>query len=261
MVMTGSRLDSSGIYRLHGRGVFDFAGNPLDSAHSTAVFAGSNLPDTVRPRFAVVALRDSARGYPPDQPIEVDFSKPVLQEPIHAAVSLADSARHPVEFSIRWLGPTDLLLSPQHELWGRAWYRLQMTLDSVIDMHGARYRDSTFSLRFQTMDFRNTGVINGVVVMDSAGGARGPVYVTAAGVDQTSPPKKSVKLASPGKFSLDRLPEGKYTIGAFIDADSSGSYTYGSPFPFVPSERFTVFADTVKVRARWSVEGVNLRFR
>ena len=34
----------------------------------------------------------------------------------------------------------------------------------------------------------------------------------------------------------------------------------GRPYPFLPSEPFTVGSDTVKVRARWTVEGVSLRF-
>ena len=68
-------------------------------------------------------------------------------------------------------------------------------------------------------------------------------------------------MEQPGAFVLDRLVEGKYVLSAFRDADSSGTYTYGLPYPFAPSERFVVYPDTVKVRARWDVEGVAIRFR
>ena len=64
-----------------------------------------------------------------------------------------------------------------------------------------------------------------------------------------------------GKFLVDHLPEGKYTMSAFVDADSSGSYTFGKPFPYHVSERFTIYPDTLKVRARWGVEGVVLTLR
>jgi hypothetical protein len=63
-----------------------------------------------------------------------------------------------------------------------------------------------------------------------------------------------------GGFKIDRLVEGKYLLDAFRDADRPGHYSPGLPYPFVTSERFTVAPDTIKVRARWSVEGAWLKF-
>jgi hypothetical protein len=59
---------------------------------------------------------------------------------------------------------------------------------------------------------------------------------------------------------MDRLPEGRYGIQAFEDLDGNGKYRSGLPYPFLPSARFAVYPDTVKVRARWSVEGVQIKF-
>ena len=49
-------------------------------------------------------------------------------------------------------------------------------------------------------------------------------------------------------------------IEAFIDSNGNETYDYGKVFPFAPSEKFTVYPDTVKVRARWTTENINIKF-
>jgi hypothetical protein len=260
-VLTTVPLDSSRGYRFEARGIFDRAGNPLDSSHAALVFTGSNTPDTVRPVLTFRSLSDSARGFPPDESLEADFSEPVEHGPLAAAVILRDSADRQVPLVRRWLDSADLLLEPEQPLMSNAWYLLSVVLDSVRDLHGNGYRDSSAVLHFQTLDLRTTGVLEGTVVDDRGKAGRGPIHVRAASVDLIPPKMRTVVLPRPGDFTLDQLIEGKYRLSGFRDADSSGSYSYGRPFPFVPSERFTVYPDTVKVRARWSVEGILLRFR
>lgn len=63
------------------------------------------------------------------------------------------------------------------------------------------------------------------------------------------------------KFLFPLLDAGEYRLKAFQDDYSTGSYYSGKPFPFIPSERFAVYPDSIKVRARWPVEGVRLKFR
>ncbi len=92
--------------------------------------------------------------------------------------------------------------------------------------------------------------------MTDARAGAGRIAVTVASVDATDVRRKSLSLPAPGGFILDQLPEGKYLLSAFRDADDSGTYSYGLPFPFKPAERFAVYQDSVKVRARWGVEGV-----
>jgi len=62
-------------------------------------------------------------------------------------------------------------------------------------------------------------------------------------------------------FLLAMLTEGWYVVKAFQDRESTGMYFSGRPFPFLPSERFAVYADTVKVRARWPVDGLIIRMK
>jgi hypothetical protein len=257
-VLLNSRLDSAVTYRLRVQGVTDLAGNSIDTAHATAIFPGTNRPDTNRVLIGVPGFRDSVRGIWIEQPVEIDFSKPVLHEPLRNAVVLLDSARKPVNVDSRWMNATDLVLFPKKPLLSYAWYRVRLAVDSIRDYRGNRSKDTTFVLRFQTIDMRTTGLIAGRVADAQGEKGKGAIYIQAASIDLTPQRKRSVFLEKPGPFVMDKLVEGKYVLSAFRDTDSSGTYSYGSPFPWKPSERFVVYPDTVKVRARWNVEGVQV---
>lgn len=260
-LITAEALDSAGAYMVSVRGVLDRAGNRLDTLHNVASFGGTAKPDTVRVTVSLAGIRDSVRGVWPDRPFSLLFSEPVVREPVGAAVTLRDSLRRPVSASFRWANPTEARLIPHQPLRSKAWYTLSVVMDSVKELRGMRYRDSVVAIRFETLDLRTTGSIAGTVTDQATPPPAGRYLVTASALDQNPAVDQTVGVDKPGKFMIDKLPEGRYTIAAFQDADSSGSYSYGRPFPFLPSERFMVYADTVKVRARWGVEGVKLDFR
>ncbi len=259
-LMLSTPLDSGRTYRLSVAGVSDRAGNLLDTAHASADFTGVPRPDTLKPRYTVVALHDSARGYPPDASLEIDFSKPVRHRPIDQSLQFLDSSSHEVPAERQWLSPTDLLFKPLRELNSNAWYRFRIVMDSVVDERGNRYRDSVSLLRFQTLDLKTTGTLDGTIV-DEKKGSAGEIVVTAASAAQGSPQQRTIRVPQPGPFSITQIVEGKYVLSAYRDADSSRSFSYGLPYPFKPSERFTVYPDTLKVRARWGVEGVVIKLR
>jgi hypothetical protein len=245
-------------YRLSVFGLADLSGNLIDSTNASAIFLGSDTPDTLKPMLAVAALRDSARDIPPDQVLELRFSKAVSHPQVEKGVVLFDSLRTPVACKLIWLNATDMALTPA-SLNNAAWYRLEVIMDSVRDFQGNGYRDSTFVLRFQTRDPRTTGTVEGKVV-DLQSGGQGDIYLTGQGVDTGISTERTIRLPTPGPFAIEHLPEGKYLFRAFRDADGSSTYSYGQPFPYHPSERFALFPDTVRVRARWDVEGVVITF-
>jgi hypothetical protein len=260
-LITETRLDSGGVYRVRGEGMFDRAGNLMDSSHASLDFVGVGNPDTVRVLPNIRGVIDSVRGIALEQIFEIGFSKPVLHQPLNNSITLRDSTKTVLPSGLRWLNASDVQLVPVEPLQSNAWYQIRVVLDSVQDYFENRWKDSTWSVVFQSLDLRTTGTIEGVVVDEAKERGRGLIYITVASVDANPERGKILQLSKTGSFSVDRLPEGKYTFSGFRDADSSGSYSFGQPFPFVPSERFTVSSDTVKVRARWGVEGVVLKFK
>jgi len=258
-IIAGEPMDTKSAYRVRASGFVDEAGNQLDSVHASASFPGSAPPDTLPPAVAV-SVRDSAREVPVDAPILMAFGEPVISAPAARSVRLLDSSRVPVPFDFRWRGAAGAALVPRHEFRPAAWYTLLLALDSLCDYSGNRHRDSTFVARFRTADLRSTGTLEGTVTSVPAP-LRSRVRVDATAVDINPPVKRTVALRRPGPFLFDRLPEGRYKLDAFADVDSSGSYRYGLPHPFSPSAPFGVSGDTVKVRARWGVQGAAIELR
>ncbi len=260
-LVTAVPLDSAGGYRLTVRGVSDAAGNPIDTSNASFAFAGTNLPDTLRPAANLSGITDSTRSVSWWTTLDLQLPEPVRQAPLEAGTVLLDSARHPVEAARLWLTPVDLRIVPRRELMGNAWYTLRVTLDSLEDLQGNRgQKDSTVVVRFKTRDVKTTGVIDGAVSERRPPPDSGKLYVTARSLQSAATDSRTLVLKTSGPFRLERVIEGPYALEAFRDVDRSGAFSPGRPYPFLPSEPFTVGSDTVKVRARWTVEGVSLRF-
>jgi hypothetical protein len=258
-VFTRVPLDSPAVYRLNVRGAADLAGNLMDDSARGETFEGTLTPDTVRPSIEIHDMKDSSRGLPLSPVIEVRFSDPVLPFLLTGGALLSDSMKRDFPSRALWTGPASFALLPRGPLTGKAWYTLRVRMDSVRSLTGRTYRDSTFEFHFQTLDLRNTGSISGIV-QDTPGG-RGEIVLTASSVNTTPAHSTTIRLGSSGPFALAEIPEGKYTVSAFRDSTGSGEFGFGLPAPFRPADRFTVYPDTIRVRARWGVEGVHLKFR
>jgi hypothetical protein len=64
---------------------------------------------------------------------------------------------------------------------------------------------------------------------------------------------------SAGTFAFDSIPASKGTLLWFIDDDGDNRITPGRLSPWRSPERFFVLPDTVEAKARWVVEGLNVR--
>jgi hypothetical protein len=255
---TAELLDSTRTYRLTVRGISDFAKNQLDTNNASSVFNGPSTPDTLKAYPSVRGVADSGKGIATGRVFEMDFGRPVDLSGIMHATMLRDSTGRPLSIQVLPRTAAEVLVVPGAPLKSGSWYRLSVALDSLRDSRGTRYHDSIYTLRFQTIDTRTLGTIEGAL-----GGDVGDpgVVVSASMVNAPSPQKHSVRLKHAGKYLMGDLPEGRYAVEAFEDLDGDGRYHAGLPFPFAPSARFAVYPDTVRVRARWSVEGVNLRLK
>lgn len=256
-VLTAVPLDSGRICMISARGLVDRAGNGLDSSRVSSLVAGSGLPDTMAVRLNVTGLADSARAVPVERPLELQFSEAVYRGPVVRGITLADTAGRRVVTDLQWIGGARLRITPATRLESRRWYHLTLPLDSVKGLRGAALHDTTFTFRFETLDLRTTGVLDGALADDRSGPHGYEVVVRPTG--QSPAQDRTVKLASPGRFTVENLVEGNYALFAYETRDTTGGYRYGSAFPYRTAARFTVYGDTVKVRARWAVEGVLLR--
>ena len=252
-IVLSAPLDSSSGYMLTILGVADSAGWPIDSANASVGFEASSAPDTIPPGLTIASFSDTLLGYPVSRAVQIIFSEPVVQRSVTKAFALSDTSGHGVTVNSQWLSPIRLLLTPEPALRVSTPYQLTIIMDSVVDLQGMAYRDSVRTLRFSTYNPERAGELEGVVQSKSGEGS-----IVISAVREADQWQRKIIIDGDGAFVFKDLPEGRFFIEAFRDEDGSGSYSYGLPFPFRPSESFVVSSDTVKVRARWSAEGLTI---
>jgi hypothetical protein len=249
------------IYRLSIGGLSDTAGNVISKSHSDIVFRGTHMPDTVRPLISYINVKDSVRDIPFSSAIELRFSEPIQKEKFEKAFLLIDSNNVKVEGRFYWLDGAGVSFSPMQKLQSLMFYKLKIVMDSVSDFSNNTYKDSIFVRHFITLGQKKLGEIRGLVKGYDALDKNRKVVVELKKIKGTSRPAEKIILSGGDKFIFENLEEGQYMLDAFLDIRGDEKYDYGKVFPFKPSERFTCYPDTVKVRARWPVDGVIIDFK
>jgi uncharacterized protein (DUF2141 family) len=122
-------------------------------------------------------------------------------------------------------------------------------------------RDSTKVWRFETLDIEDLSSVDGMVLDENKSDTSGHVYVTAIQIGGNNPKYYKVAADATGNFLFPQIAEGRYVFQSFRDRNNNGKLDAGKPFPFVYSERMSSISDTLKVRARWPLEGVKIKMK
>ena len=74
--------------------------------------------------------------------------------------------------------------------------------------------------------------------------------------------KRSRHIVAPSKpYLLENIPEGKYRLVVRVDENGNGKWDGGKSLPFEFAEPFLFLPDTIKVRKRWTTEGISAEVR
>ncbi|MGK9477170.1 Ig-like domain-containing protein [Melioribacter sp. OK-6-Me] len=130
-------------------------------------------------------------------------------------------------------------------------YELKINLSKITDLQGNK-ADSVLSVNFTTANELEFSAVSGNVISnrDSSN-----IYIVLKSVDTG---KNYIKKAVANKFEINKVIPGKYVMWNFVDSDGNGSYSYGSIKPYRYAEKFSYYPDTLNLRARWPVGGINL---
>jgi len=254
-VHVSTDLQASGrMYHILVRGIEDIFGNPADSAFASAEFPAAVSADTSGPELQLAEPEPGMLSAPLGGRIRLVFSEDVDSALFASGFTLSDSLGHPIAGDFVWFGLSDIVFQPNPKLESKHAYSVHLTGDSICDMKGNRSIDSTYT--FQTMNGDTLSEIAGEVIdPDSAG--RGAVYVSARQIDKSGQ-IVTQRITGPGPYRFTDVLPGAYILECFRDRNGDGLYSFGKSYPFEPAERFSVYADTVKVRSRWPNEGNNL---
>jgi predicted amidohydrolase len=137
---------------------------------------------------------------------------------------------------------------------------LSIVLDSVLDYSGNSLKDSALIRKFKTIDRRKLSEVRGIVISAPIDTLNEVAVVEIKKINAIVKSSKKLTFKKQADFVFEDLEEGQYVIAAFLSKNGNGLYDYGKVFPYRPAEKFIFYPDTVKVRARWPVEGIILKF-
>ncbi len=129
------------------------------------------------------------------------------------------------------------------------WYTLRLEYHSYA---GGTEEDSVAARRFMMADSATLGDVEGTVAPVYPG--RGIVVAAEGKAGKTF----YAMADSTGNFRLDGIPAGDYRLLAYLKHGNGMRYFSGKSFPYTFAEPFGVYGSAVKVRARWTVEGVSI---
>jgi hypothetical protein len=251
--------DSTVGYRMNVKNFRDMNGLMINAQVSSVVFSGSGKTDTVKPAIVSISLRDSASNVPLSPIILLTFSKPIKNiNTLMSILSIGDSIQIPSRSC--WINDFTYSITSTKELASKKMHRLRIKAVNIEDYFENKMKDTTVTLRFTTVDVDNFSSFDGTVIVEDTVGMLSPVVVVTEQVGSDQKPLVQ-KLDPAGRFQFKNLPEGKYVLWGFKDRNNNGKFDPGRPFPFLSSERFYIYPDTLKLRPRWPLEGIQFRFK
>ena len=231
-----------------GDSISDSYGNRMAQSNNTVTFVPDRNLVPFIPYF--FNFPDSLRGVSSYDTLYCQFAAPSIEGHIASpSCVLLDSSGDPIANRVAPESGT-IYRVYLHGLISREWYTLCLNYKTYVN--GAE-KDSLVKRSFAMVDSNSLGDITGTVT----GIQRGAEVVVAAEGENG---KTYHALAdSTGGFEIAGIPAGDYSLKAYVRRGKSVRYFNGRSFPYQFAEPFGVYDGKLKIRARWTVEGVAVR--
>lgn len=234
--------------------LYDKFGNLIDSTYRTYEFEGSAIEDTIKPRLVYQYPADAAKNVALDIDLRFVFSEAMKHEAFENNFSLKDSSGQHYEGEFNWKSSLDVTFTPSEDLKEETDYIASARVDSLHDEYGNMLADTLLAVRFKTLNKDTLSSILGRIDdLRTDGG--GKIYMEANQVSQQDGMTYEILLNNPGSYTFSDIFPGVYLINGFRDENGDGKYTYGNVCPYIPSERFFYYPDSIKIRSKWPNEG------
>ena len=247
-------------YRVKIEGCKDNYANVINPSLNTAEFTAGIESDTTVPKFEILNLRNNSNNVYVNDSIHIFFNEAIQKKAFEKGLEVLDSTKTKVNGIYKWISSAEVYFIPQSNLSFGMSYSLAICLDSVKDFIGNAQKDSVFVLKFRTIEEKLLSSISGKVI-DEVNCGYENINIIANNVNKKDARPRISNVDTLGNFEFNNLEEGRYQLIGFCDKDKNGLYSFGKPFPFNESEIFSIYPDTLKLRARWPVEGVIIHLK
>lgn len=247
------RQQADSLYVLSVNGVKDKEGFVISPLAQNKQFIGSKVNDTIPLSIVFSTIKDSTSTLFPTDEMFFEFSD-MFQQPLKDSTVflLRKKDSSLVPFQLKVLGLATFSVKPKLKLSTNEHYILLLRWNYLKDPFFNFLKDSISTFTFMVNDPENYGSLEG----SFAGFGNKTTIIEAQNITDKKQPSLKSKTSESGKFVFSQLPEGKYTLKAFDDGNNNQRNDAGKVFPFVRAEQFFHYQDTIRVRARWPVDGI-----
>ncbi len=251
VVAIDSNLKKSDELFLNASGISDKSGNLCDP--QSIEFLYNPKPDTNYTDILKIKT-----DYPDNL---VDYFNPVLiveltdgvgREKVLQGISIVDDQKRKLETDTFFINDGAFQLRLKQKLNFRKKYSLLIDMNYLADVADNKL-DSVYIYKFGCMnklDYSGvSGKITGAVKDNNS-----LIIVNLLPAEHEG--KNYSTTAKNGAFEIENVYPDKYFLWYFVDTDSNKTYNYGKVYPYVPSEKFNYYPDTLKLRPRWPVGDV-----
>jgi len=195
------------------------------------------------------SIENFEKAVPVDNRFYISFRNAKLSKvQIADNLTLRDSAANSnIKIVFNWINDTLVQVFPAQNLAKGKSYILSLKTSAL-----------NFERYFTTVTENQTGTISGSVSINDSS------IIGAIKIELINKRnffiRYSLSLNEPGAFKFEGVPEGEYTLFAFIDLNNSGVYDYGKYYPYEYAEPFFVYEKDLKVKGMWTADNVLIQF-
>jgi len=235
----------------------DFAGNSYREDAEKQIFINASQIDTTTPGFLGINPSAGSNTVPFNAFVTLRFNTPVDEAIFRNLFELREANEEIVAGRFDFRNLMAPVFLPTDPLKPNTTYSTDLPLSNLRDMFGNSFPDTMLNLSFTTLDMADVGEISGHVY--AADTKWQQVMVEARPVQGSTYYQDITRVG--GEYQIDYLPGGSYLLRSIIDINGNESWDKGSTNPWQFAEPFIFMADTIKVRKRWTTQGIDFHFR
>ena len=190
----------------------------------------------------------------------IKLSAPLPESALSKAITLSEigaGKKEPIHFSLMTIDPRTFALKPDSGFLPGRTYSVSVNPAATDKSDKAKPVES----QFRTAEKKDSGNISGT------GHASGKYAVIEAKASGSALTYSTIALCDKNgtfRYTFPELPPGSYTVSAFIPSGTKQPVPYrqwdpGSIEPYRPAEPLGFFAESVKVRAGWTTEHIDIQ--
>ena len=239
-------------YVLEANNFFDLAGNK--NGKDKIQFIYKNEKDTI-PTFPIKILGEYSED-------KIDYENPTLKIQFNDGIDLnevikrakiVDAKKNNYELTINKIDDALFQLRINEKLKQANEYFFLFDARELKDFSN-KMIDTTYRIKFTTSsELDYSGVSGKIIDNDST-----DVVINLTQVVNKKNSYKQ-KLASTKKFEFPKVIPGKYLLWIYKDKNKNSKYDFGKLRPFIYSEEFRFYPDTLNLRARWPVGEIEFK--